>query len=238
MNELEFRRRALSDPQDPALKAAAQDSDANAKLLQEVRQQDAKLLAALKVAAPGNLANRILLNQSLKDFEQRQRRRWRWQLGIAASFAFLAGALLSFFALDRSQLGFSQHALAHVYHEYPTMTAAVDEKATLATFNSKLAAYGGQMDQQVGHIYFVNFCDFDGIKSLHAVLAGEKGRVTLFIVNAKASKGEKEKAYFADGKFDGMAEQWGQHQVILIGEKGEPLQEMENKLKAHLNWSA
>ncbi|WKE64186.1 DUF3379 family protein [Gallaecimonas kandeliae] len=237
MNELEFRRRLLADPQDPELLQAAKGNDANSRLLAEVRQQDAELQAALKVPSPGNLANRIILSQTLKDFEQRQRRRSRWQLGLAASFAFLAGSFLSFFTLDRNQLGFSQNALAHVYHEYPTMTGAVDEHATLASFNSKLASYGGKLEQSVGHIYYVNFCDFEGVSSLHSVMAGEKGRVTVFFVDAKAKAGEKEKAYFGDGKFDGMAEQLGSHQLIIIGEKGEPLQDMENKLKASLRWS-
>lgn len=237
MNDLEFRRRLLADPQEPSLCEEAKGDKARTRLTQEVRQQDAALLAALKVPAPGNLASRIILSQSLKDFEQRQRRRSRWHLGIAASLAFTAGALMSFLTLDRSHLGFSQYALAHVYHEYSTMTDAVDEKATLASFNSKLASYGGELTHQIGHIYYVNFCDFDGVQSLHAVMSGEKGRVTVFFIDGKTKAGEKEKAYFADGQFDGVTEQIGNHQLILIGEKGEPLEKMEQKLRKNLDWT-
>ncbi|WP_115718255.1 DUF3379 family protein [Gallaecimonas mangrovi] len=236
MNDLEFRQNLLTEPQQSGLCEDAQTPERQ-RLLNDVRQQDNDLKAALTVPVPANLQSRIILNQSLKDFEQRQRRRSRWHLAIAASLAFTAGTLLSFFTLDRGQLGFSQYALAHVYHEYSTMTDAVDEKATLATFNSKSAVYGATLTRNIGHIYYVNFCDFNGVKSLHAVFAGSKGRVTVFIIKNKVKAGAKEKSVFADGQFDGVTEQMGDHQIILIGEKGEPLNIMETKLKKNLDWS-
>ena len=236
MNDLEFRRLALSNPYDHQLDTAATAHPKRQQLLNEVRQQEAQLQMAMAVPTPPNLSQRLILNQTLKDFEQRQKRRSRWQIALAASVAFVAGTLFSFTSVDHSSLGFGQHALAHVYHEYDTMTS-MDEKATLATFNSKLASYGGQLTGDIGHIYFVNYCDFEGVKSLHAVIKGEKGRVTVFIIKTPQEKLRQEQAFFADGKLDGMAEQIGKHQLILIGHKGEPLQETEQKLKSRLHWS-
>lgn len=67
MDELEFRRRAITHPsdRDPAFLAAAEASSANRKHLDEMKQLDSKLRRTLEVEVPAGLAERILLRQAM-----------------------------------------------------------------------------------------------------------------------------------------------------------------------------
>ena len=67
MDELEFRRRAITHPsdRDPAFIAAAEASSANRKHLDEMKQLDSKLRRTLEVEVPAGLAERILLRQAM-----------------------------------------------------------------------------------------------------------------------------------------------------------------------------
>ena len=68
MDELEFRRRAITHPsdRDPAFLAAAEASDANRKHLDEMKQLDRSLQRAMEVEVPAGLAERILLRQAME----------------------------------------------------------------------------------------------------------------------------------------------------------------------------
>ncbi|WP_341501571.1 DUF3379 family protein [Gallaecimonas sp. GXIMD4217] len=234
MNDLEFRRAVYEDPNNlgPEAQAVADSSDANRHFVNEIQELDKALAGAMAVEVPPNLADRILLNQTLGEFERRQQRRSRWQLAIAASLAFVVGGLMTFMGLNRSPLGYGGHALAHVYHE-AGMLDQVDENVTLAAFNKKLASYGARLTGDIGHIYFANHCDFQGVRGLHAIIQGEQGRITVFVISDKVRTGN-EQAHFADHRFDGLAEKLGSHQVIFIGEKGEPLDKFERRFKEQL----
>ena len=65
MDELEFRRRAITHPsdRDPAFLAAAEASVANRKHLDEMKQLDRSLQRAMEVEVPAGLAERILLRR-------------------------------------------------------------------------------------------------------------------------------------------------------------------------------
>ncbi len=236
MNDLEFRRAVFEDPHhlSPEAQAMADASEANSHFVQEVRAMDDALSGALAVDVPGQLADRILLRQTLQDFERRQIRRSRWHLALAASVAFAVGALVTFMTTNRP-LGYGDHALAHLYHE-ANLLNTVDESVSQAAFNKKLASYGGQLTGDIGHIYFANHCNFNGIRALHAIVQGQQGRITVFVVHEKDLSAKQEQAHFADQHYDGLADKRGQHQLIFIGEKGEPLKAFEARFSQEIQW--
>ncbi len=99
MDELEFRRRAITHPtdRDPAFLAAAEASSANRKHLDEMKQLDRSLQRAMEVEVPAGLAERILLRQAMEADDEvvplpsaAKGRGWR-PLAMAASVAFLLG---------------------------------------------------------------------------------------------------------------------------------------------------
>ena len=98
MDELEFRRRAITHPsdRDPAFLKAAEASPANRKHLDEMQQLERQVRSTLEVDVPAGLAERILLRQAMAAEEEQvvplpvtpARTQWR-ALAIAASVAFL-----------------------------------------------------------------------------------------------------------------------------------------------------
>ncbi len=66
MDDLEFRRRLLADPQDqdPELLDAKRSSTANQSLASELEQLDAMIDQALRVDVPDDLVDKVLFKQT------------------------------------------------------------------------------------------------------------------------------------------------------------------------------
>ncbi len=79
MDELEFRRRVMSDPKarDPELLEATKTSEANAKYLDDILGLDARIEQAMKVDVPDDLADR---RGDCPRQDRRQRRRHHCEL--------------------------------------------------------------------------------------------------------------------------------------------------------------
>ena len=95
MDELEIRRRLLTDPNDDdeGLRAALRQSPEQMRYAAELRRLDEQLARAMAVPVPDQLAERILLGSSFE--RQRPQRSQRWQLALAASVAFALGVGVS-----------------------------------------------------------------------------------------------------------------------------------------------
>jgi len=235
MDDILFRHTAIATPCDKskAFLDTVEESEQNKALVKEAKAFDAELEAMLKVPIPEHLADKILLEQSFA-IENDKKSSNRWHIAIAASIAFIIGiSLPSFSTFTQAPLDMGTVAMEHVIHEY-YMTSKIDEKATLPMINAKLASYGGEAKSELGEVTFVNFCDFKGIKALHMVMKGEMGPVTVFVVPGDA--GFTEKAYFQDSNLKGMTEKMGQADIVIVGEKNEPLDKVQSKLKESIVW--
>ncbi|WP_265449075.1 DUF3379 family protein, partial [Aeromonas salmonicida] len=186
MDELEFRRRAITHPQEqtPEFLEAAQASPANRKHMDEMKQLDRHLHQAMEVEVPAGLAERILLRQALEaeaetvvPLPSRPRTSWR-MLAMAASVAFLLGMStrwLSWPLTTQSELSLGQVAMAHVYGEEPFIKD-VDEKVSLRTINAKMEKYGATLMGMDGmKVTYVNHCAFYQGPALHMVIQGKMG---------------------------------------------------------------
>ncbi|MBV7298587.1 DUF3379 family protein [Enterovibrio paralichthyis] len=238
MDELEFRRRLLADPQDkdPAVLEAKAASSANTKLASELEQLDAMIDQALRVDVPDDLVDKILFKQSSDVV--RENRKPKFHLAIAASIAFVFGILLGQFnwqslptSPNAASLG--QIALAHYYNESP-FTDAASEGATLRQVNAKLAPLGVLFNGQMpGEIAYVNHCSFDNKAALHMVLKEENGETyTVFVVPDSANKTE----VYSDGKMEAVSLPAAHNSsVIVVAEDGAKLMPLAEELKAQLN---
>lgn len=233
MDDLEFRRTIYADPhsRDERLKQAIAQDPAKAQAWQEARQFDDKLKQAAKVPVPDGLAQRLLLRQSMQA-HRKQRQQRNWFLGLAASTVLVVG--LTFTLWQPGQVDLAENALAHVYHEHKALV--VDENLSLEQVNAKLASFGGEFVDDIGKIYYANFCDFQRIKSLHMVVGSPQGKITVFIV--PSSESMKFSEYFSDQEYQGKALNMQQASLILVGSKQQILTPLEEKLKAKLRFSA
>ena len=230
MDELKFRRQAYEDPhnQDPEFVAQMQESAENQAFVAELKRLDTKLINALKVDVPEELADKLILRQQLQ-LHHKQRRQTGFLVAMAASIAFIVG--ISFSLLRLGPVDLAEHALAHVYHE--GVALQVDQNVDFTQVNAQLASMNNlgnaKFTEQPGKVYYTSYCDFQGVKSLHLVLQAEKGKVTLFIVPI-----EKRMVLdntFADGKYQGMGFEAGDAYILLVGEDKTDLSFVKDEIK-------
>ncbi len=239
MDELEFRRTIYAQPDTndaDVIEAAAQDATKQ-QFWQDVKQLDHKIKRSVnEVDVPSDLAHRLILRQTISRHRQQQIRQ-RWYLALAASIAFLVG--INFTFLQNSPLDLSHYALAHRYQE-GEVPMQMNENVTLQQLNVKLASMGGHLQgtdfhNNIGNIYFANFCDFEQVRSLHLVIDGEQGKVTVFVV--PHDKKYTIDGQFSDQRFNGKAVDLGSVALIVLGEKNQPLQKVTDKLRKELIFS-
>lgn len=230
MDELKFRRQAYSEPnnQDPDFLNATMESAEREAFLNDLKGLDNKIERALKVDVPDDFAAKLLLRQQLQQHHS-QRRKTGFSFALVASVAFLAG--MTFTLLRMAPVDLSQHALAHVYHEDKALHA--DQNVQYQDVNFQLASLtGGQnmkFTQQPGKVFYSTYCDFQGVQSLHLVMQGEQGKVTLFIVPLEDRLVLEEA--FADSKYKGMGFETDNAYMLLVGEQSQDLNFVKNEIK-------
>ncbi|WP_354624768.1 DUF3379 family protein [Psychromonas sp. MME2] len=236
MDDILFRHTAVATPNDKS-EAFLQRQEAveqDKALVKEAKLFDAKLQSLLKVDVPEELSNKILLEQSFV-VEHERVLSSRWHVAIAASIAFIIGIslpLLNNIKLAPADIG--QVALQHVQEEY-YFTDKLNEQASITTVNAKLASYGAQLQSDIGEVLYVNYCSFEGIPALHMIVQGEKGKVTVFVVPEDAQFTETAK--FNNQHLKGITEKMGRANVVIVGEKNEPLEKMQHKLETNVVWN-
>lgn len=177
MNCLEFRHLILTDPY-------RKDSEAEAHLAtcvkctafrQEVLDLDSDIEKALSIEVPDGLADRILLNQSLKPANDS-----RWlRYGIAASFfaALVISASLLTTPGSIAEAGPMLAHAAHKPHEFygsEHETIGPDELATtLARLN---------MTASIDHVVYAAICPIDGERAVHLVIKDGEDQYTVMLL--------------------------------------------------------
>lgn len=226
MDDLEFRRRLLSEPKlrDNDIAAALHASESNQLFADELLKLDSKIEQALKVDVPDDLADRILFNQSsaveAPSFTKRM-------VAMAASVAFTAGLLLgqvnwSSLVVSNAYASLANTAIEHVIHESPFVDK-LDEKVTSSQINAKLLPFAYQFTETFPyHVYYLNHCGFGESNALHMVFQGNKGKVTLFVTNIGS---EKTIDFNKDG-MSGTVVPIEDSSVILVGEENEDITEI------------
>ena len=229
MDELEFRRNAMIQPNDqqPDFLKTAEASQANRNYLDEMKQFDRSLKRAMQVEVPAGLAERILLRQAmLQDSDAqdemppsrplgtapvklRTSTSWR-QIALAASVAFLLGM--------------------------STRWITLPETAPAALSLAQMEKYGATLSGMDGlKVTYVNHCSFYQGPALHMVIQGKMGPVTLFLV-PKHVPLTLQQATFEDGTLKGEIVQLKGANMVLIGEMKEPLAPVANALQSRLQW--
>ena len=128
----------------------------------------------------------------------------------------------------------SDHALAHIYHEEGYIASKTGE-VSLQQVNARLDDYGAKFVKLPAKMKFAGFCQFDGVTSLHLAMQGEKGEVTIFVIPAEAELDFVEN--FADGRYQGVAEQFTHAQMVIIGKQDESLSKIKADINANMTWS-
>lgn len=235
MDDLEFRRRIMSDPKnrDKALTAAIKSSEANSKFADEIADLDNQIAKAMSVDVPVDLADRILFNQSSSvqtdnivrpNFAKRA-------MAMAASIAFVAGLLAGQVnwgnvIVAPAQATIADTAIKHVLNE-KSFVDQLDEQVQSTQINAKMTPFAHQLSEHFPyHVYYLNHCGFGKSNALHMVFQGEIGKVTLFLTGIVAAKSEN----FVQAGMSGVVEPMGNTSMILVGEKDENVAKIAEKI--------
>ncbi|WP_158684742.1 DUF3379 family protein [Pseudoalteromonas sp. T1lg48] len=238
MDELEFRRRLLAQPhdKDKTLLEYAQQSPERMGLANELKSFDKELRQAMNVQVPENLADKIILKQSMSDDlaandgPTSHSAKRPWYLALVASVAMVFTVAL--YQLNSPTLTIGEHALAHVYHEIDSLES--QERLDIATVNARLAELGGQLNALPGEVTYARFCRFKGQKSLHLVFESDFGPMTVFIVPTNNEYlGD---SYFSDQRFAGRVSHFPQGDAILVAAAKAPIDEYQSRINQSLHW--
>ncbi|MCE9679527.1 DUF3379 domain-containing protein [Shewanella sp. AS1] len=230
MDDLTFRREAYENPnsRSPEFLAAIQESPSRRELVAELKHLDQKLASALKVELPEGLEAKLLLNQQLHS-HQRRRKKTSIALALVASITLVVSLGYAWLRLAPVDLG--QHALAHVYHEVKALKSEQD--IDFNTINSQLASLdgvgNGHFSGQPGRILYSTYCDFHGVRSLHLVMQGAQGKVTVFIIPPESRMTLKHA--FADNRYQGVGFELNSTYMLLVSQHNDDLEKIKDELK-------
>lgn len=230
MDDLEFRRRILSEPKyrDNEINDVINLSEANNKFAEEILSLDAQIEKAMKVDVPDDLADRILFNQNT---QSESKSFTKQMLAMAASVAFAAGILIGQInwaplIVSPAHASLANTAMKHVVDESPFINQ-LDERVSSPQINAKLHPFAYEFDKSFPyHVYYLNHCGFGQSNALHMVFQGEKGRVTMFVTNINSNQP-------IDFNKDGMAGvviPIEGSSMILVGEEGENIDKIASTL--------
>lgn len=247
MDDLEFRRSVFTDPQnqDPEFLAAAQSSPERTALLLQLQALDARVSAAARsVPVPSGLADRLkaLEEPAANDAVVENKSKTRRYIAVAASLVVAIGLVLSPGLItarpSASDLKFHDEVIGHVYREvarYDTKR----EDASIVQINSVLEEAGGHLRNEERikqmHIKFANGCNIaSNSKGAHIVLDGEKGSVSVMVVH---NSPVTTTFNVNDSRFAGKIIPFGEGNLIIVGEKDEPLDKYQAMISEAFEWS-
>jgi hypothetical protein len=228
MNELEFRKRCIINPDDsdPDFQSALENDDYR-RVQAECADFDEKLSGALRVPAPEGLQDRILAANRQPSFLA------RWKKKLAALTSLIVTLVLGLTLLLRPQLALSDMVIEHLYHDMAVMYSrdVIREEQV----DEIVSHFGADLESSlVGIIRFIEDCRFaDQRKGIHLVYDGQSGPVTVFYIPHRQIDRMQ-----AIGKeeFQGIIFPHHDGTMAIVGVIGEDINSQRSKVEAAFNW--
>ena len=228
MNCIEFRRVVMSEPNrlDADAQAHLDGCELCTRHTAQLREFDAKLLEAMRVGVPDDLAARV----SLK-VHGAERRRNRW-FALAASVVLVAGlASGTWFWLRGGDL--HDHVIAHVYHE-PELLVHTDQRTPAYDVLPVLNRGNVSLKGDIGEVIHSRLCFFRGNLVAHLVVPGEHGPVTVMLLPDEQV--EVPEPVNEEG-FRGTIFPVGKGSVAVVGMEEELTEKIEQKFSQAVEWT-
>ena len=240
MNCEDYKEALAGDPS-----ASFADGDAHvatcescAAYTAEMQAFDARIARALSIDVP-HLALPSLPeieddNVVNMPFGNKQRFSMPTWIGIAATVVLAAFIGVRMIDLQPgSGLALSEEVLAHFDHE-PRALEITNVAVSEARFFSVVNPSVGTMDRNVGLVTYAQSCIINGKTIPHLVIQGEKGPITLLLMPEEMIDG----AMTLDGKgVNGVILPMGNGSIAIIGERDEPMEQIEQRILDSVEWS-
>jgi hypothetical protein len=204
----------------------------------EIRVLDDRIAAALAIRVPALTLPELPTiedNANVVSLPVRKRGRFSapsW-IGIAAGLAIAAVLGFRFMADAPVYDSLADEVLAHLDHE-PRSLQATGTPVSERTLNKVVRANIASMDDEIGLITYARTCVINGRKIPHLVIQGENGPVTLLLLPDEEIKS----AISLDGEgVNGVILPVGAGSIAIIGERGENMQRIEQRVVDSVEWS-
>jgi hypothetical protein len=242
MDDLEFRKRALANPHDSDedFVAATGSTPERMRLVQDIQALDKRIVEMVSaVTVPADLATRLKSRQPR--VSRPVKSVWSSYYAMAASLVIAVGVILSIGLQSANpsaaDLQLHDDALRHVYREEPRYERAVND-LSWQQINAVIAEAGVHLRDneriKTMHIKFANGCRLASGNGAHIVLEGTKGSVSVLIVHSSPVKTRFD---VNDPRFAGKIIPFGEGNLIIVGEKEEPLETYEALLTDAFEWA-
>ncbi len=242
MDDLEFRKRALANPHDSDedFVAATSSTPERMRLVQDIQALDKRIVEMVSaVTVPADLATRLKSRQPR--VSRPVKSVWSSYYAMAASLVIAVGVILSIGLQSANpsaaDLQLHDDALRHVYREEPRYERAVND-LSWQQINAVIAEAGVHLRDneriKTMHIKFANGCRLASGNGAHIVLEGTKGSVSVLIVHSSPVKTRFD---VNDPRFAGKIIPFGEGNLIIVGEKEEPLETYEALLTDAFEWA-
>ncbi|MDT8398304.1 MAG: DUF3379 family protein [Pseudomonadales bacterium] len=177
-------------------------------------------------------------------------RPWLWQKALPIAASLLIAVGLVFFSLPQQQqqqvepgnLSASEQTLArevfgHIYAEIDFLD--MNDHLSIAALNQKMSLYevGGHLGENpVSHNLDVKVAEDCWVAqqySMHMVIAGEKGPVTIFMIPSAIARSTMS---ISDSRFDGIVSPTPKGNLVVVGEKQESIGRYVNLIASNMEW--
>ncbi|MGA9334957.1 MAG: DUF3379 family protein [Rudaea sp.] len=224
MNCLEFRRQLNIDPHCTAHEFLRhrQDCPRCAQAHERANAFEASLQRALAIRVPAQLAEAILLAQATE--QHRQRRRYLRRGGffaVAAAAVLALGIGMHVRATPLSTLAVD-HVMASDEHFALALTKDVTEDAVRQAF----AKRGVKVRQIPVGISYVACCPVGRFTSVHMVMPGKDGPVTVFYISNDRVAGTSD---FAHEGMKGRSVPMGKGTLVMVAHDSSQFDRLENE---------
>jgi len=234
MNCLDFRRRLLTDPlaADTDLQTHEAGCPDCAPFAREVRAQEIGLRGLFdEITPPAGMAERI---QLAARFEQRSTLQRRWWMGAAAALVLaIGGSMLSLWttSVERGQATLAQSVLYHIEDEASHLRAA--QPLSPERVEGVFARFGAELAAEIGPVHFAAECLMRERNGVHLVMPGRMGPITVFFMPGEMTDAELP---VDSPRFAGRIIPTGWGSIAVVGENGEPLQGLGERLATVVHW--
>ncbi len=234
MNELQFRKQCIIDPDTPDLEfQQALETAENREFQEQCMEFDSKLADALNVSAPDDLAQRIIERNRAQKTERSRSFSWNnWRPSLAAAASIAATMVFAVALLLRPQVALSEIVIDHLYDDINALhvrTVVTDAELlhVLDHFNVDIER------SSIGTLHFADVCHIDKTDGIHVVYDGANGPVTAIYLPGKEVK--RLQAISRD-QFQGIIFPYHEGVMAIIGLMGEDVLQQKDRVEKALLW--
>lgn len=231
MDDLEFRRRCIIDPfdQDKDFLLYKQRDPEHTRFAQQQAQFHRSLQVGMeRVEVPEGLAARVQLSHSLR---QRKVRRRTWVRSVALAASILATIGLGLM-ITATRTDLQEIVLMHIYTELVHLNDRKDVQ--INDLAAVLGKIGHGLREHLGQVHYANTCLIRKRDGVHLIVPGKMGPVTVLLM-----PGERitHRSMLTDKRFTGVLTPTPGGGMAIVGEQGETIRAIEDKIRSSMLWA-